>query len=59
MIIEFFKNTVAQVREINHKYSKPRIKTTKMVMVALISLRVYLITLVGVMLFKFITMLKK
>ena len=59
MIIEFFKNTVVQVREINHKYAKPRIKITPMVKIALVSLRVYLIILIGVMLFKFITMLKK
>jgi len=59
MIIDFFKNTVAQVREINHKYGKPRIKMTPMVKVALLSLRIYLIILIGIMLFKFITTLKK
>jgi hypothetical protein len=59
MIINIFKNLATQVREINRKYSKPRIKMTPMVKIALLSLRIYLIILIGIMLFKFVTMLKR
>ena len=59
MTINIFKNLIMQVREINRKYSKPKIKMTPMVKFSLLSLRLYLIVLIGIMLFKFITMLKK
>jgi hypothetical protein len=56
-----FKNflilTRSAIREINQKYSKPRIKMTPWVNFALISLRVYLIALIAIMIYKFITLL--
>jgi hypothetical protein len=58
MILEFFKNTVSTVRSINQKYSKPQIKMTRMVKLSLLSLRLYLIFLVGILVYKFITMLR-
>jgi hypothetical protein len=59
MKINIFKNLATQVCEINRKYSKPRIKMTPMAKISLLSLRIYLIILIGIMLFKFVTMLKK
>lgn len=58
MILEFFKNTVSMVRSINQKYAKPQIKITPMVKFSLLSLRLYLIFLVGILVYRFITMLR-
>jgi hypothetical protein len=57
MILEFFKNTASTVRSINQKYSKPQIKMTPWVKFSLLSLRLYLIFLVGILVYRFITML--
>jgi len=58
MILEFFKNTVSTVRSINQKYAKPQIKMTPMVKFSFLSLRLYLIFLVGILVYRFITMLR-
>jgi hypothetical protein len=58
MILEFFKNTVSTVRSINQKYAKPQIKMTPMVKVSLLALRLYLIFLVGILVYRFITLLR-
>lgn len=58
MRINIFENLVTSVREINRKYAKPRIEMTLFVKICLFSLRVYLIALIGIMIFKFITMVK-
>jgi len=44
------------IREINKKYAKPRIKMTKWVKIALLGIRLYLIVLVIILVYKFITM---
>lgn len=54
----FFKEQFDAVARINGKYSKPRIKMTRMVAVSLFFLQVYLLFLVGVLFYKFWTMLK-
>jgi hypothetical protein len=58
MILEFFKNTLSTVRSINQKYAKPQIKMTPMVKFSLLSLRLYLIFLVGILVYRFITILR-
>jgi hypothetical protein len=58
MILEFFKNTVSTVKSINQKYAKPQIKMTRGVKFALLSLRLYLLFLVGVLVYRFITLLR-
>jgi hypothetical protein len=55
----WFKGRFSKIREINRKYDKPRVKMTKGVKVALFMLRLYLILLVGVLVLKFISMVKK
>jgi hypothetical protein len=57
MIKDFFSHTHAKVREINKRYETPSIEMSRGVKFALLSLRVYLITLVGLLVYKFITML--
>jgi hypothetical protein len=56
---EYFKRRFSKIREINRKYATPRVKMTKGVSFALLMLRLYLILLVGILIIKFITMVKK
>ncbi|MGD1020344.1 MAG: hypothetical protein ABSA12_13615, partial [Verrucomicrobiia bacterium] len=50
----FFRSTAGQVRLVNRRYAKPEIATTRFVKICLVGLRVYLISLVGLMVFKFV-----
>ena len=58
MVLEFFKNTVSTVKSINQKYAQPQIKMTPMVKASLLALRLYLIFLVGILVYRFITLLR-
>ena len=58
MLRNFFSHNYAKIREINKKYATPNVEMSKWVKFALLSLRVYLIFLVGLLLYKFITLLK-
>jgi len=49
-------NQVRVVREINEKYATPRIKMTKWVSIALLGIRIYLIVLVLILAYKFVTL---
>jgi len=51
------KNLINKIREINQKYSKPRIKMSRSVKIALLALRLYLIFLIIMLLYRFITLL--
>lgn len=57
MILDFFRNTAVAVRDINRKYAKPHIEMTGAVRFSLGALRFYLLLLVGIMIYKFITLL--
>jgi hypothetical protein len=57
MIFDFFRNTAVAVRAINQKYKKPHIEMTRGVRFSLGALRFYLVLLVGIMIYKFITLL--
>jgi len=48
---------VAKIREINQRYSKPHIEMSRAVKLSLLSLRIYLFVLVGLILYKFVLML--
>jgi len=48
------RNLVGQIRQINRKYAQPEIKMTPFVKLCLLSLRLYLLLLVGLMIVKFI-----
>lgn len=54
--IAAIKNQVRVVREINEKYATPRIKMTKWVSIALLGIRIYLIVLVLILAYKFVTL---
>jgi hypothetical protein len=46
------------VNEINKKYSKPRLKMTPLVSASLLALRLYLIMLVIILIYKFYTLVR-
>ena len=46
------------IREINRRYSKPRIHESRMVRVSLLLLRIYLLIMVGILIYKFVTLLR-
>jgi hypothetical protein len=47
-----------KVDEINQKYSKPRLKMTPLVRASLLALRIYLIMLVIILVYKFYTLVR-
>jgi hypothetical protein len=58
MIKDYFNNSYAKIREINNKYKTPKIEMSTWVKVSLLLLRLYLFTLIGLSIYKFITLLK-
>lgn len=54
----FFEKHFSKFSEINKKYAQPQIKMTKTVRIALMGLRIYLIVLVLVLVFKFYTLVR-
>jgi hypothetical protein len=59
MIKDFLESGWDAVREVSRKYRKPHIKMTPAVMFSLGLLRFYLLFLVGLLVWKFFTMLHK
>jgi hypothetical protein len=53
-LARFVRLTREQVRGVNRKYAKPEIETTRFAKFCLLSLRVYLFVLIGLMVGKFI-----
>ncbi len=53
------RSLVTQVKDINRKYAEPEIEMTPLVQASLIGLRIYLFTLIGLMLYKFIVVVKQ
>ncbi len=47
----------SKFREVNRKFSRPHVKMTAGVRFALLLLRIYLLLLVGILFFKFITLI--
>jgi hypothetical protein len=54
-ILDTLKDLAQAIRDINEKYKTPRIKTTPMVGATLLVLRLYLIAMLLLLLYKFIT----
>jgi len=51
------RNLINKIHEINQKYSKPKIQMSRPVKLALLSLRLYLIFLIVMLLYRFLTLL--
>jgi hypothetical protein len=54
-LLDGFRDFFQAIREINENYKTPRIKTTRMVSISLLLLRIYLIGMLLLLLYKFIT----
>jgi hypothetical protein len=54
-ILDGFRDFFQAIREINQKYKTPRIKTTRMVTISLLMLRIYLIAMLLLLLYTFIS----
>ncbi len=54
----FLARHLSKFTEINKKYAKPHIRMTPMVRIALLGLRIYLIVLVLVLVYKFYTLIR-
>ncbi len=52
----FFDRHFTKIREINQKYKTPHVTMTPAVKIALVFLRLYLLLLVGLLFFKFFTL---
>jgi hypothetical protein len=59
MFTNFFGNALDTAREINRRYKKPHIRMTPAIQFSLGLLRFYLLFLVGLLVWKFFTMLHK
>jgi hypothetical protein len=55
----FISKHFSKIIEINKKYATPKIKMTKGVRIALMGLRIYLIVLVIILVYKFFTLVWK
>jgi hypothetical protein len=53
-----FTSLVTGVKTINRKYAEPQIEMTSFVKVCLVTLRLYLFLLIGLMIYKFIITIK-
>ncbi len=54
-IMNSFRDFYGAIREINRKYRTPRIKMTPMVSVSLLVLRIYLLSMIVLLMYKFIS----
>ena len=57
MLRDFFSHNFAKINEINRKYAKPNVEMSAGVRFALLFLRFYLIFLVGLLFYKFFTLI--
>jgi hypothetical protein len=57
-MIHFITKWFDKIKEINKKYATPRIKMTRAVKIALFMLRLYLIILVLILVYKFVIVSK-
>ncbi len=56
-VADGFRDFARAIHEINEKYKTPRIKMTRMVSLSLLMLRLYLLAMVLLLLYKFITLI--
>jgi hypothetical protein len=55
---KFVRRSYAKIRQINRQYAVPTIDMSAGVRAALLMLRLYLIVLIGLTLYKFVTLVK-
>ncbi len=59
MLIGIYRSLASQIKEINARYSKPNIQMTPLVRICLLFLRFYLFLLMGLLIYKFITVVNQ
>jgi hypothetical protein len=59
MILDIFRSLATAIREINTKYAKPNIQMTRFVKFNLLFLRLYLMLLVGLLIYRFVGAVKQ
>lgn len=57
-LIKAYEDHFGKIIEINEKYANPKIEMSPAVKISLVALRFYLLLLVALLLYKFITMVK-
>ena len=57
-IKKFYEDNFEKIIEINEKYANPKIEISPAVKFSLLLLKFYLILIVGLMIYKFITLIK-
>jgi len=55
----FFQSLTSEVKDINTRYSKPSIQMTPLVRICLLFLRFYLFLLIGLLVYKFISVVRQ
>jgi hypothetical protein len=58
MLRTFLRHNYDKIKDINKKYAAPRVAMSKPVKMSLFLLRLYLLFLVGLLFYKFVTLLK-
>jgi hypothetical protein len=53
--MDSFRDFIQAIRDINERYKNPRIKTTRLVSFSLLLLRIYLIGMLLLLVYKFIS----
>ena len=56
-MLNTFRTFARKIHEINQRYSKPHIEMSGAVRASLLALRIYLLFLVSLMVYKFVTLL--
>jgi hypothetical protein len=56
--MNFIKSPMNKIHEINQKYAHPKIHQSPMVRVSLLLLRIYLLLLVALLVYKFVTVVR-
>jgi hypothetical protein len=59
LILRIVRSLTTQVREINAKYATPNIEMTLFVKINLVFLRFYLLVLVGLLVYRFIVVVRQ
>jgi hypothetical protein len=54
-----YQSLTSQVKDINTRYSKPSIQITPLVRICLLFLRFYLFLLIGLLIYKFIAVVRQ
>lgn len=57
-MIDLLGSPIRKIREINQRYSHPRIQQSRMVKISLLFLRIYLLVLVAILFYKFVTTIR-